>query len=68
MLAETQDLLAQAEALAMLELCLVVASIAQRFHFTKEPTVTVLPSITLHPKEGIQVQINRRAGRHTPVQ
>ncbi len=51
------------ESFAMMELCLVVATIASRFHFTliKEQAVELLPSITLHPKEGIWVQLNRRS-------
>jgi cytochrome P450 len=51
------------EAFAMLELCLVIATIAPRYHFTllKEQSVDVLPSITLHPKEGIRIRLNRRS-------
>jgi cytochrome P450 len=51
------------EPFALLELRLIVATIAPRFRFTlvKDQTIELLPSITLHPKNGIKVQITRRS-------
>jgi cytochrome P450 len=50
------------ESFTMMELCLIVATLAPHFHFTlvKDQTIEVLPSITLHPKNGIKVQLSRR--------
>ena len=51
------------EPFALLELRLVIATLAAHFHFTlvKDQTIEMLPSITLHPKSGIKVQMSRRA-------
>jgi len=51
------------ESFAMMELCLIVAMIASRFHFTlvSEQAVELLPSIILHPKEEIRVQLKHRS-------
>ena len=51
------------ESFAMMELCLVVATIAPHFHATlvSDQAIEALPSITLHPKAGIRVHLNRRS-------
>jgi len=50
-------------AFAMMETVLLVAMVAQRYHFSLVPNqvVTLLPSITLCPKNGIKVILTRRA-------
>jgi cytochrome P450 len=49
--------------LAMLEAVLVVATVAQAYHFTLAPGQTVVPapSITLYPRDGIKMLLARRA-------
>lgn len=49
-------------AFAMMEATLILASLAQRFHFALAPgqQITPFPAITLRPKQGIQVKL---AGR-----
>ena len=50
------------DAFALQELCLVLAALAPRFHLAlvdREP-VELLPSITLHPRNGLKVRVTRR--------
>jgi cytochrome P450 len=51
------------DSFALMELCLIVAALVPRFHFTliKDQTIELFPSITLHPKAGIRVQLSRRS-------
>lgn len=54
---------------AMLEAVLLLATIAQRWRFTLAPDqhVTLLPSITLRPKDGIRMVVSQREGTHEPM-
>src|SRR5437764_2504193 len=47
---------------AMMEIILVLATIGQKFRLelVHDPPVSILPSMSLRPKEGIQVRIERR--------
>jgi cytochrome P450 len=47
---------------AMMEIVLLLATIGQRFRFSINPDkpVTLLPAMSLRPKEGIQVTVHRR--------
>ncbi len=51
-------------AFAMMEAVLLLASIAQRFRIVPNPnqTVTPTPAITLRPKPGIRVTLEKRSG------
>lgn len=46
---------------AMLELRLILATLARRFHFTLDPTQTVdvSPRVTLAPKHGMRMRVHR---------
>ena len=48
--------------MAMMEAVLLLAAIAQRFHLSLVPKrpVTLFPSITLQPKDGIWVRLSER--------
>ena len=47
---------------AMMEAVLLLAAIAQRFHLSLVPErpVTLFPSITLRPKDGVWVRLSER--------
>jgi cytochrome P450 len=55
-------------AFAMLEAMLVVATVAQRFHFdwAAEPAVIAWPSITLRPRYGIHMVVRARSASARP--
>jgi cytochrome P450 len=48
---------------AMMEATLLLATIAQRYHFSLAPNAVVTPlfSVTLRPKHGLPMQLHRRA-------
>jgi cytochrome P450 len=58
------------KAFAMMEAVLLLATIAQQFRLTLAPghTVTPLASLTLRPKEGVRMVLNRReSGAHRRI-
>jgi cytochrome P450 len=54
-------------AFAMMEATLLLATLAQKFQFRAEPghVVTPSPSFTLRPKQGIRMQLGKRAAPRT---
>lgn len=52
---------------AMMEIVLLLATIGQRFRFSVEGQVEVLPVLSLRPKNGIKAQLFHRAHDPAPV-